>query len=124
MYTSGHDAKNFPEPSKFWPQRWTRDADGNYKGVSNPFASLPFAMGARSCIGRRIAETQITLTVAKVKHSNKKNFKILPLLLTILMVKHGFQLYLNTQINSGSNKITYTDLNVCSFCKVHKMNTQ
>jgi cytochrome P450 len=67
MYTSGRDAQNFPEPNEFWPHRWTRDTDGNYKGVSNPFATLPFSMGARSCIGRKIADVQMTLTVAKVR---------------------------------------------------------
>jgi cytochrome P450 len=68
MYTSGHDAKNFPKPDEFWPHRWIRDTAGNYKGVSNVYASLPFAMGARSCIGRRIVDIQIILTMAKVRH--------------------------------------------------------
>ncbi|KDR16797.1 cytochrome P450 315a1, mitochondrial [Zootermopsis nevadensis] len=66
IYTSGRDEKNFPKPNEFWPHRWTRDSDGNYKGVSNCFASLPFSMGARSCIGRKIADLQMTLTTAKV----------------------------------------------------------
>ena len=68
LYSSGRDEKNFPDPNSFLPSRWYRDAEsGNYKGVHSPYASLPFSMGARSCIGRRIAEVQIILTVAKVK---------------------------------------------------------
>ncbi|KAJ9590666.1 hypothetical protein L9F63_016294, partial [Diploptera punctata] len=70
LYSSGRDTKNFPRSDEFWPHRWCRDTDnGNYKGVSSPYASLPFAMGARSCIGRKIAEVQTSLTIAQViKH--------------------------------------------------------
>ena len=76
IYTSGRDVKNFPKPNEFWPHRWTRDAAGNYKGVSNPFAYLPFAMGARSCVGQKIADTQMALTMAKVRCSDRKHYKI------------------------------------------------
>ena len=76
IYTSGRDVKNFPKPNEFWPHRWTRDAAGNYKGVSNPFAYLPFAMGARSCVGRKIADTQMALTMAKVRCSDRKHYKV------------------------------------------------
>ena len=52
------------------PERWVRGADS---GDTQPdqrrrraFASLPFGHGARSCIGRRIAELELQLLVAKV----------------------------------------------------------
>jgi cytochrome P450 len=37
-----------------------------YQGVKNSFATLPFAMGARSCVGRKLAETQMSLALAQV----------------------------------------------------------
>ncbi|XP_067011206.2 cytochrome P450 315a1, mitochondrial [Anabrus simplex] len=72
LYTSGRDADYFPEPTLFWPQRWLRNDSGVYTAVKSPYASMPFAMGARSCIGRKIAETQIMLTLAQMV----KNFKM------------------------------------------------
>lgn len=33
---------------------------------ASPYASLPFAMGSRSCIGRKIAETQMHVALTKV----------------------------------------------------------
>lgn len=65
LYSSGREESSFPEPLEFQPDRWLRDESG-YKNVTCPQASLPFAMGARSCIGRKIAEIQISTTVHMV----------------------------------------------------------
>nr|CAD7462730.1 unnamed protein product [Timema tahoe] len=67
---SGRDGKHFPEPDVFKPERWCRNQAGTYRGVENPYASLPFAMGARSCVGRKIAESQILLTLAEPCENN------------------------------------------------------
>ncbi|XP_034252654.1 cytochrome P450 315a1, mitochondrial [Thrips palmi] len=79
LYTSGRDPKNFPEPEKFWPERWLREisndnenSSGAYIAVKNSYASMPFAMGARSCIGRKLAETQMITTLASIL----KQFKL------------------------------------------------
>ncbi|XP_032686386.1 cytochrome P450 315a1, mitochondrial [Odontomachus brunneus] len=72
IWSSGHSAKYFPQPEEFQPDRWVRIESGNYQGVSHPYGTLPFALGARSCIGRKIAETQIYLTLAQLI----KNFKL------------------------------------------------
>lgn len=69
LFTSGRNANNFPEPERFWPERWLRTShstNGSYKAVHNPHASMPFAMGARSCIGRKLAETQMITTLAAI----------------------------------------------------------
>jgi len=67
MYTSGRSAANFPEPGRFLPERWQRDeATGRLRGVSNASATLPFAVGGRSCIGKKLAEIQLNLLVTKV----------------------------------------------------------
>ncbi|XP_029680801.1 cytochrome P450 315a1, mitochondrial [Formica exsecta] len=72
IYSSGRDRNDFPEPNEFRPERWIRTKDGSYQGVKNSYATLPFAMGVRSCIGRKLAETQMSLTLAQLI----KNFKI------------------------------------------------
>ena len=46
---------------KFNPKRWL---DNN--NDSNPFSSLPFGHGARSFVGRRIAEQETYLIIIKV----------------------------------------------------------
>ena len=50
------------EPEKVKPERWLRSSDR--KG--NPFGFLPFGFGPRSCIGRRIAELETQLVIARV----------------------------------------------------------
>lgn len=67
LYSSGRDSKNFPQPNEFLPERWIRTESGTYKGVIHPHASLPFALGARSCIGRKLAEIQISLALVEVR---------------------------------------------------------
>ncbi|KAL1132159.1 hypothetical protein AAG570_010116 [Ranatra chinensis] len=65
LYTSGRSKENFPEPEKFWPERWGRTKNG-FIGVNDINAYLPFALGVRSCVGRKIAETQMSQTIFKV----------------------------------------------------------
>lgn len=49
------------------PERWLRDEQtGDYKGVYKPNASLPFAIGNRSCIGRKLALSQMQYLIAEV----------------------------------------------------------
>ncbi|XP_014488961.1 PREDICTED: cytochrome P450 315a1, mitochondrial [Dinoponera quadriceps] len=72
VWSSGHSAKYFPQPEEFQPERWIRMESGNYQAVNHPYGTLPFALGARSCIGRKLAETQIYLTLAQLI----KNFRI------------------------------------------------
>ncbi|XP_076232615.1 cytochrome P450 family protein sad [Calliopsis andreniformis] len=72
IYSSSRDSANFSQPNEFLPERWIRTEKGTYEGVLNPYASLPFALGARSCIGRKLAETQLLLGLEKLV----KSFKI------------------------------------------------
>ncbi|EEB14725.1 cytochrome P450, putative [Pediculus humanus corporis] len=71
LYSSGRNEKYFPDSKSFYPQRWLRCGD-KYKGVTNPTASLPFAMGSRSCIGKKIAETQILIALSTIL----KNYEV------------------------------------------------
>lgn len=72
LYSSGRDAANFSQPNEFLPERWIRTEKGTYQGVIHPHGSLPFALGVRSCIGRKLAEIQISLALAELI----KSFKI------------------------------------------------
>ncbi|XP_058468174.1 cytochrome P450 315a1, mitochondrial [Malaya genurostris] len=67
LYTAGRARSNFYNPNEFLPQRWIRDEFNNTPFL--PFrtnASLPFAIGIRSCIGRRIAMYQMQFLISKI----------------------------------------------------------
>lgn len=66
LYSSSRDPTNFPRPNEFYPERWIRTENGNYQDVIHPHANIPFALGARSCVGRKLAEIQISLVLAEV----------------------------------------------------------
>ncbi|XP_076255105.1 cytochrome P450 family protein sad [Rhynchophorus ferrugineus] len=63
IFSTGRDAINFPNPLKFDPDRWMRD-DNN--GVAARSASIPFAIGSRSCIGKKLAEKQLQITLGEL----------------------------------------------------------
>ncbi|GFQ86909.1 probable cytochrome P450 49a1 [Trichonephila clavata] len=57
----------YEEPLKFIPERWI-----NKNKDFNPFAFVPFGFGPRSCIGKRLAELEISLFVTELI----RNFKV------------------------------------------------
>ncbi|CRL00351.1 CLUMA_CG013624, isoform A [Clunio marinus] len=64
QYSAGHDPQNFVNPEKFSPKRWLRDEKTEKLHDFN--ASLPFAMGVRSCVGKKIATYQIHTLITKI----------------------------------------------------------
>ncbi|XP_028926089.1 1,25-dihydroxyvitamin D(3) 24-hydroxylase, mitochondrial [Ornithorhynchus anatinus] len=54
----GTNEESFKDWSRFRPERWLLE-----KKKINPFTHLPFGMGKRMCIGRRLAELQIHLAL-------------------------------------------------------------
>ncbi|XP_075972681.1 cytochrome P450 CYP12A2-like [Anticarsia gemmatalis] len=63
----------FPRPKEYIPERWTAEKnDPLYYGNAHPFTHMPFGFGARSCIGRRIAELEVETFLARII----ENFKV------------------------------------------------
>jgi len=62
-FVLGRDPKQFKDPLAFKPERWLR-SDSN-DAIHN-FAWLPFGFGPRSCIGRRVAELEMHLLLARI----------------------------------------------------------
>ena len=67
QYVIARDENVFSDPSAFKPERWLRESGENT--VSSTFASVPFGFGPRQCIGRRLAELELYLALARVSLS-------------------------------------------------------
>ncbi|XP_078600780.1 1,25-dihydroxyvitamin D(3) 24-hydroxylase, mitochondrial-like [Branchiostoma floridae x Branchiostoma japonicum] len=64
VYAMGRDPQLFPDPDEFKPERWLRTGEAHDE--INPYSSLPFGFGPRSCLGRRVAEVELQLLLAKM----------------------------------------------------------
>lgn len=63
VYGMGRNSDLFPSPLEFRPERWIgKRSDNNCRLLYN----LSFGHGARMCIGRRIAEQQISIVLIKI----------------------------------------------------------
>jgi cytochrome P450 len=71
-YLIHHDARFFPEPDRFLPERWTPE----FKASLPPFAYLPFGGGARRCIGESFAWMELVLVASTI--AQKWRFRVLP----------------------------------------------
>ncbi|XP_061391257.1 cytochrome P450 CYP12A2-like [Musca vetustissima] len=67
--------RHYPRAREFLPERWLRTSKDYTEGkaecphnlkASSPFIYLPFGYGLRACIGRRIAEIELELCVARL----------------------------------------------------------
>ncbi|XP_038608944.1 25-hydroxyvitamin D-1 alpha hydroxylase, mitochondrial [Tachyglossus aculeatus] len=63
QFATSRDPRHFRAPDSFWPERWL---SGPPAPAPHPFASLPFGFGKRSCVGRRLAELELHLTLAQI----------------------------------------------------------
>ncbi|XP_053309574.1 1,25-dihydroxyvitamin D(3) 24-hydroxylase, mitochondrial [Spea bombifrons] len=54
----GSSEEHFDDWKTFKPERWLQE-----KSSINPFSHIPFGIGKRMCIGRRLAELQLQLTL-------------------------------------------------------------
>uniref|UniRef100_H3C3M6 Cytochrome P450 family 27 subfamily A member 2 n=1 Tax=Tetraodon nigroviridis TaxID=99883 RepID=H3C3M6_TETNG len=63
-YTISHDASQFVHVEKFLPERWLRGGASQSRCYQHhPYSSIPFGVGVRACLGRRVAlEMHFALT--------------------------------------------------------------
>ena len=62
----------FDDPDAFIPERWIHSRQDRAKKRPNPFLSLPFGFGPRSCPGRRVADMNTYVLLIQLL----KNFRI------------------------------------------------
>ncbi|XP_044750639.1 cytochrome P450 315a1, mitochondrial [Coccinella septempunctata] len=62
IYSTGRNEKYFENPLEFIPERWDRAN----KSMVTKQASLPFAMGSRSCVGKKLAEYELHLMLLRL----------------------------------------------------------
>ena len=74
------EEENFPKSEKFIPERWLVNSDSTQNAecpnakTAHPFIYLPFGFGARTCIGRRFAEMEAEVLIAKYCNYDIKKY--------------------------------------------------
>jgi cytochrome P450 len=88
-YLVQRDARWFPDPEKFDPERWTTEA----RDSRPKFAYYPFGGGARVCIGERFAWMEGVIVLAAIAQKWRLRLvpgqRVEPLPLITLRVKNG-----------------------------------
>ncbi|KAL1505572.1 hypothetical protein ABEB36_005108 [Hypothenemus hampei] len=74
---TGSMSEYVSEPNTFMPERWMKST--NETNRIHPFASLPYGYGARMCLGRRFADLEIQVLLAKLFRSYKLEYHHTPL---------------------------------------------
>jgi len=87
-------AEFFPDPDRFWPDRWLESS-------APKFAYLPFGGGGRLCIGERYAWMEGVLCLANLAQRFRLDLtpgnKVVPLGMLTLRPKHGLQMRLSAR---------------------------
>lgn len=67
-YFMGRDERVFKNAEEFKPDRWLRNKEQSGKFIDSKevFSSIPFGFGTRMCLGRRIAELELHLLLARI----------------------------------------------------------
>ncbi|KAK6331809.1 hypothetical protein TWF718_002351 [Orbilia javanica] len=66
VYAVHHNTDYFHDPHVFNPDRWDENIVGAESVATAKSAWIPFQIGSRGCIGRPLANMELTLTLAKV----------------------------------------------------------
>jgi cytochrome P450 len=91
-YVLQRDARFFPEPERFAPDRWTPA----FKAALPKFAYFPFGGGARQCIGEHFAWMELVLLVATAAQQWQfrlaPNHRVVPQPLITLRSRYGMKM--------------------------------
>jgi cytochrome P450 len=91
-YIIHRDARHYPEPERFHPDRWTPE----FKASLPPFAYMPFGGGPRRCIGDAFAWTELVLVTAAIAQRWQLRLvpghPVVPQAVITLRLKHGLQM--------------------------------
>lgn len=79
MVVTQKSDKFFPEHDEFIPERWLKNDQMSCKNSTNSFVYLPFGFGPRSCIGRRFAEMEAFVAIARLIREFKIEYNYGPL---------------------------------------------
>ena len=66
FFGMGRDEEVFENAEAFKPERWLREKDSVLTEAVEAFSSIPFGFGTRMCLGRRIAELELHLLLARI----------------------------------------------------------
>jgi cytochrome P450 len=67
IYAMHHNARYFPEPYVFRPERWIASEDNPKEKIEAArSAFIPFSTGPRGCVGRPLAMKELTLSLARI----------------------------------------------------------
>ena len=91
-YVLQRDARFFPEPERFRPERWTPE----FKQALPPFAYFPFGGGTRRCIGESFAWMELILVAAFIAQRWRLRLEpghpVVPQPVVTLRMKHGLSM--------------------------------
>jgi cytochrome P450 len=102
-YVVQRDARWFPHPDKFDPERWTPEV----REARPKFAYFPFGGGARACIGERFAWMEGVIVMVAI--AQKWQFRLEPgqhaepLPLITLRVKNGLRMIAEPRAQNVKN---------------------
>ncbi|KAI7807783.1 sterol 26-hydroxylase, mitochondrial [Triplophysa rosa] len=63
-YAVSHDENEFPDAERFIPERWLRDSAS--RSHHHPYSSVPFGVGVRACVGKRVAELEMYFALCRL----------------------------------------------------------
>lgn len=69
IHTLHHNSAVFPDPFAFKPERWL-ESDGYSPSAEMQRDFIPFGLGARQCIARNLAMTELVLAAKAIVESN------------------------------------------------------
>ncbi len=102
QWVTHRDARFFPEPDRFRPDRWTPE----FKAALPKFAYFPFGGGPRQCIGESFAWMELALVVATIAQRWRLQLvpghPVAPQPVVTLRTKHGMKMTLGARKREGA----------------------